>query len=52
MIPYWTYYGQDSPLFSYEGVGFLEETIDWVKEENYLKMRMIELLGKKGFKCM
>ena len=51
-IPLWADQGQNSPLFSYEGVGFMKETIDWIKEDEYLKNRMIELLVMKGFNVL
>jgi hypothetical protein len=51
-LPLWIEEGQNSPLFSYDGVHPVETTIDWVIEDQYLKNRMIELLEKRGFKCM
>lgn len=51
-IPIWANEGQDSPLFSYEGVHFVEATIDWEKEDKYLMNRMKELLEKQGWKCL
>ena len=51
-IPYWTNFGQDSPLFSYDGVGFLEETLRWESDDKYVRNRMKELLEDKGFTCI
>lgn len=52
MIPHWIEYGQNSPLYSYAGVEPAGRTADWVREEKYLKKRMIELLTANGFKCI
>jgi hypothetical protein len=51
-IPSFIEYGQNSPLFPYDGVHPVQETIDWIKEVNYLKTRMMELLKDKGFSCI
>ena len=51
-VVYWMNYGQNSPLYSYPGVGFLEETIEWTENDRYHINRMIELLEMKGFKCV
>lgn len=51
-VVYWMNYGQNSPLYSYEGVHFLEDTIEWTKDDNYHINRMKELLEAKGFKCI
>jgi hypothetical protein len=51
-LPLWIEEGQDSSIFSFEGVHPVQDTIDWVEEDKYLLNRMKELLEKKGFKCI
>ena len=46
-VVYWMNYGQNSSLHSYSGVGFLEETIEWTKEDRYHINRMRELIEDK-----
>jgi hypothetical protein len=48
-VVYWMNYGQNSPIYSYEGVGFLEDVIEWNKDDKYHINRMQELLENKGF---
>lgn len=53
-IPYFIEFGNNpngkNPIYEYEGVRPVGETIDWIKEDNYLRNRMIELLEMKGYK--
>lgn len=51
-VVYWMNYGQNSPIYSYDGVNFLEDTIEWTQDDNYHINRMKELLEVKGFKCI
>lgn len=51
-IPLWVEEGENSPLFSYEGVYPVRETKDFLEEDKYLKNRMKELLEDKGFICV
>lgn len=51
-VVWWMNYGQNSPLYSYPGVGFLEETIEWTEDDQYHINRMRELLEDKGFICI
>lgn len=48
-VVYWLNYGQNSPVYSYPGGGFLEETIRWTEDDKYHINRMKELLEAKGF---
>jgi hypothetical protein len=50
-VVYWMNYGQNSPKYSYEGAGFLEDTIKWTEDDKYHINRMCELLEGKGFRC-
>lgn len=52
MLPLWIEEGQNSPLFSYDGVHPVQTTIDEIEQDKYLKNRMMELLEKQGWKCM
>jgi len=52
LLPLWIEKGQRSKIHSYTGVHMVERTVNWVKEDNYLKTRMIEILQNKGFLCV
>jgi ABC-type molybdate transport system substrate-binding protein len=52
MIPAFVEWGQNSPLFSYEGVHPVQTTYEEIRDDNYLVTRMKELLGNAGFKCV
>jgi hypothetical protein len=51
-IPQYIEEGQNSSIYSYEGVHPVRETVDWEKDDRYLKNRMKELLEDKGFICI
>lgn len=48
-IPYYIEYGNNSPLFSYDGVRPVGVTKDWLNDTDYVKKRMRELLSKYGY---
>jgi hypothetical protein len=48
-VVWWMNYGQNSPLHSYEGAGFMEETMKFTEEDNYAVERLADLLRQKGF---
>lgn len=50
-IPEWIEEGNNSPLFSYEGVHPTEDTKQWIEESGYFKNEIIKLLGIKGITC-
>lgn len=52
LLPLWIEEGQHSSIHSYTGIHMVERTVDWIKEDNYLKVRMKELLEAKGYKCI
>lgn len=52
LLPLWVEKGQHSSIHSYTGVKMTERTVDWIKEDNYLKVRMLEILKDKGFICI
>jgi hypothetical protein len=52
LLPIWIEEGQHSSIHSYTGIHMVERTIDWIKEDRYLKTRMKELLELKGYKCI
>lgn len=51
-VVYWMNYGQNSPLWSYQGAFFLEDTIQWTQDDNYHINRMAELLEGQGFNVL
>lgn len=51
-IPLWIEEGQNSPLYSFDGVHPVETTISEVEQDHYIKNRMMELLRDKGYKCV
>lgn len=48
-IPQWIEFGQNSPLFSYEGVHAMQKTKEEVVDDDWIKKRIKDLLGVKGF---
>lgn len=52
MLPLWIEEGQNSPLFSYEGVRPVETTRSEIIDDNHIINRMRELLEYKGIKCL
>lgn len=48
-IPYYIENGNNSPIFNYEGVHPMETTKDWLIETDYVKKRMIQILGSYGY---
>jgi len=48
-IPYYIEYGNNSPLFNYEGVRPVGVTRDWLNDTDYIKKRMRELLSNYGY---
>lgn len=48
-IPYYIEEGNNSSLYSYEGVHPVKITEKWLKDNDFVRRRMIELLGKYGF---
>jgi hypothetical protein len=52
LLPIWIEEGQHSSIHSYTGIHMVERTIDWIKEDRYIKTRMKELLELKGYKCI
>ncbi len=48
-IPWWVEFGQKSPLFSYEGVHAMEKTKEEVIDDEWIKQRIKEVLGVRGF---
>lgn len=51
-LPLWIEKGQNSPLFSYEGVHAVEKTKQEIISDDLIKKRIMSLLGMKGFKVM
>lgn len=49
-IPSYIEYGNNSSLFSYEGVRPVGVTKDWLNDTDYVNKRIISLLGSYGFK--
>lgn len=52
MIPAFVEFGENSPLFSYEGVHPVETTKEEIISDGYIINRMKELLESKGIKCI
>jgi len=50
-VVYWMNYGQHSPLYSYDGVHFIEKTIEWTERDKYHIKKLKELLEQNGFRC-
>lgn len=50
-IPYYIEEGNNSSIYSYQGVHPVENTKEWLEETDFLRKRMIEFLGKYGFTC-
>jgi len=50
-IPSFIEYGNNSPLYSYQGVHPVETTKQWAKDMKIIQKRMVELLKKYGFSC-
>jgi len=46
---YYIEYGNNSPLFNYEGVRPVGVTRDWLNDTDYIKKRMRELLSNYGY---
>jgi hypothetical protein len=51
LLPMWIEEGQHSSIWSSTGIHMVERTVDWAREDNYVKNRMMELLRNKGFVC-
>jgi hypothetical protein len=51
-IPYYIEYGNNSPIYEYEGVHPVETTITDLKSDDYIKERLKELLEKQGYKIL
>jgi len=48
-IPYYIEYGNNSSLFSYDGVQPVQHTKEWLNDADYVKKRMRELLSGYGY---
>ncbi|MDD4779013.1 MAG: hypothetical protein PHT02_00220 [Tissierellia bacterium] len=52
-IPLWIEEGNNnSRIYSYEGVHPVQETKEWIKNDNYIKERLKELLEMQGYKVI
>jgi hypothetical protein len=49
-IPLWIEEGQNSSIFSYEGVHPVRITKEEIKEDDYIKTRLKELLEHRGYR--
>lgn len=45
---YWFETGDNSSPFSRGRIGMIESTVDWIKQEDYLRVRLKELFLKNG----
>jgi hypothetical protein len=52
LLPLWLEEGQDSSIHPYVGIHMVQTTEDWIREDNYLRTRMIELLESKGYNIL
>jgi hypothetical protein len=48
----WWEYGNDNPIWDMEGVGMVQKTVDWVKDDRYHLNRMCELLRDKNLNAI
>lgn len=51
-LPLWIEEGQNSPLFSYEGVHPVKTTKEYLRQNQYIIREMAKLLEAKGFKVI
>jgi len=49
LLIYWLNHGQNSPIYSFPGVGFWEDTIEFMEDDKYHINMMKEELKSKGF---
>lgn len=51
-IIYWFETGDNSSPFSRGKIGMFESTRQWIRDDNYIKVRMQELFSGKGIICV
>lgn len=49
LLPIWIEEGQHSKIHSYLGIHMVRDTVEWAKQDNYIKNTMITILQSKGY---
>lgn len=52
MLPFWVEFGQDSPLYSWEGFNIVGDLTDRLIDDRALLLHFAHKFEQKGFKCI
>lgn len=51
-LVYWFETSDNSSPYSREGIGMFEKTREWIRDDDYIRVRLKELFESKGIKCI